>query len=86
MKDKQFAALPLSVEKIIEIVRSVKPGAGDLENCADLFEAGVIDSFGIIALVFELNQAFGVNIGVLDLERTNFRTVASIHDLIKRLS
>ena len=73
------------MEKIIEIIRSIKPGAGDLENCPDLFEAGAIDSFDIIVLVGELNRVFGVNIGVLDLERANFRTVATIHELIKRL-
>lgn len=44
----------------------------------DLFESGVLDSLVFVELLFSLEQAFGIETTVADLEPANFRTLRSI--------
>jgi acyl carrier protein len=48
----------------------------------DLIETGVLDSLGLIALVFEVEQRCGVEIPFETLEVDDFRTVRSIVRLV----
>ena len=57
---------------------------GDADT--DLFDAEIIDSFEIIKLVMQLEEKFGVVIGVEMITAENFRTVDKIANLIKKLS
>ena len=51
----------------------------------DLVDAKHLDSFDIISIVGEFNEAFDVEIDVEDLEPYNFNTVAAMQELIKKL-
>jgi acyl carrier protein len=44
----------------------------------DLFESGVLDSLAFVDLLVELEEEFGVESSVDDLEIENFRSIASI--------
>jgi D-alanine--poly(phosphoribitol) ligase subunit 2 len=45
---------------------------------ASLFEAGVIDSFGVVELVARLEEAFGIQVPDADLVPRKFETLARI--------
>ena len=69
-------------EKIIEILMDLVP---DFEYTDDtkLLEDGILDSFDIVNLVLEINEEFGINIGVEDVNEDNFETVDSILKLVE---
>ncbi|MDR0915715.1 MAG: acyl carrier protein [Oscillospiraceae bacterium] len=69
------------MEKILQILRELRPDV-DFESARDLVDGGILDSFDIVALVTELNDAFGVEIGVLDLTPENFASVETIAELV----
>ncbi len=74
------------MDKVIEILNSIKPGVDFTKEGVDLVEEGVIDSFDIVTIVGELNDTFDVNIGVLDFTPENFSSAANIYALVTRLS
>ncbi len=72
------------MKKILEILESVRPDVDFLEE-TKLIDDGVLDSFDIIAIVSEFNDAFDIDISVEELEPENFNTVQAMQDLIQRL-
>lgn len=50
----------------------------------DLVEAGVLDSLGFAELFLYLEEAFGIQISLDELEIENFRSIARINDFIRR--
>lgn len=49
---------------------------------ADLLETAVLDSMGLVDLLVHLEKAFGVSIGVEELDFDHFRSVASIAAMV----
>lgn len=70
-------------EKIKEIIEDVTGEAVD--DTTEIIEEGILDSFDIVTLVIELNDAFGVKIQVSELLPENFTNVLAIEKLIKSL-
>jgi D-alanine--poly(phosphoribitol) ligase subunit 2 len=52
----------------------------------DLFETGLVDSIGLVELIVELEDRFGVSLPMESLEIDDLRTVGRIADLIVRVS
>lgn len=52
----------------------------------DLLETGLVDSIGLVELILELEERFGVTLPMEDLEIDDFRSVYRIADLIVRFS
>ena len=73
-----------SKEKLMQILTELRPDI-DFEKEDQLIEDGTLDSFDIISLVGELNENFGVEIGVEDLQPENFNSVDAMLALITRL-
>lgn len=71
-------------EKINEILSSVRPGIG-LTGNKRFIDDGMLDSFDMVSLITELNEAFGIEIGVVHMTPENFNSVDSIEKLIKSL-
>ena len=44
----------------------------------DIIEAGLIDSLGLVTLLFELEQEFGVQLPLESLDVEDFRSIANI--------
>ncbi len=72
------------MEKVLEIVKSIR-GDVDFENEKLLIDDGILDSFDIISIVGEFNDAFDIEIDVEDLEPENFNTVEAMWELIQKL-
>lgn len=72
-------------DKILNIVAELRPDV-DFENESKLIDDGVLDSFDIVTLVFELNDAFDLDIEVDELVPDNFNSVDAMVELIKQKS
>lgn len=72
--------------KIADIVAGqAKKPAADVLKSEDLFTEGLIDSFGILDLLGQLEAAFGVTVSNDELTWQNFRSVEQIARLIGAL-
>ena len=71
-------------EQIMKILKGIRSDV-DFENETALIDNGVLDSFDIISIVGELNDAFDVEINVDDLLPENFNNVAAMVELISKL-
>lgn len=69
---------------VCRILKEIKPDV-DFENETALFDDGLIDSFDIIAIVNELNESFGVEISIGDLEPENFNSAKAMCALVQSL-
>ena len=69
------------MEKIIEILQSVRPGI-DVTSHA-IVDDELLDSFDIVTLVSELIDTFNVDISVEDIIPDNFNSVEAINKLIE---
>ncbi|MBQ7973010.1 MAG: acyl carrier protein [Lachnospiraceae bacterium] len=56
----------------------------DLEQ--DLFLSGKLDSFDLVKLVVELEDAFDISIDVEEVTVENFQSVTAIIDLMERIA
>lgn len=72
------------MDKVLDILKGVRPDV-DFENEKELIDAAILDSFDIIAIVGELDDEFGIEIDVSDLEPENFNTAAAIWELAQSL-
>ena len=72
------------MEKLMQTLNDLRPDV-DFEGEEQLIDGEVLDSFDIISLVGELNEAFDVEIGVEDLLPENFNSAKAMLALIERL-
>jgi acyl carrier protein len=71
-------------EQLLKLLKEIRPDV-DFENEKKLIDNGVLDSIDIISTVQEMNDAFGVEIDVEDLEPANFNTIEAMMELIEKL-
>jgi acyl carrier protein len=81
LSDAQFAG---AVRALLADVASPERIAtvGDSD---DLFDAGIVDSFGVLQVIEKIEDKFGVSIPNDELIPQNLWSVAAIVGLIKRL-
>ena len=72
------------MEKLIEILESVKPGI-EYEGKTNLVGGGELDSFDVITLVSELNEAYDIDVPVEEIVEENFNSVEAMYKLIQKL-
>jgi acyl carrier protein len=70
--------------KIIEILMDIRQGV-DWAREKDIIENGLLDSFDMITLIGELNDAFDVSIGLEHMEPENFNSVEAIASMLRDL-
>ena len=70
-------------ESIIEIIVNI---TGEVvKEDTDLIEEGILDSFDMVSLVLELQDAFDITIDVSELLPENFESVNTIAEFIDKL-
>lgn len=72
------------MDELMEILSELRPDV-DFENETSLITDGVLDSFDIIALVSELDEAFDIEIKPSDLVPDNFNSAKAMMALIEQL-
>ncbi|MDD6667424.1 MAG: phosphopantetheine-binding protein [Lachnospiraceae bacterium] len=72
-------------EKILEILNDIDDSV-DFAEEKSLIGDHILDSFAIINLVGELEDAFDITIGPEEMTRENFDSVDQIEEMVKRLS
>jgi acyl carrier protein len=73
-------------QKIINTLKShFQDTSGFVPDDGDnLFEKGVLDSFGVVEFLNFLEARFGVQIQIEDITEANFSTVEAIANLIEK--
>ena len=69
------------MKELLDILENLHPEV-DFETNNRLIDDTILDSFDIVTLVGELNEAFDIQIGVEDLLPENFNSVESMMKLI----
>ena len=72
------------MEKLIEILEDIQPDA-DYESCTTLIDDGILDSFAILSIVSELEEAFDIGITPADIVPENFNSAQALYQMVKRL-
>ena len=72
------------MNELMEILQELRPDV-DFENETQLITNGVLDSFDIVALVGELNDAFDIEIKPNNLIPENFNSAKAMWAMIEKL-
>ena len=72
------------MEKLLNILTEVRPDI-EFENEKKLMDEGVLDSFDVVSIISELNDAFDIHIRVNHLTSENFNSVEAIMALVTTL-
>lgn len=72
------------MDELMEILEELRPDV-DFKNEKALIDDGVLDSFDIVALVGELNDAFDIEIKPNNLVPENFNSADAMLALIEKL-
>ena len=72
------------MEKLMNILMEIDDSI-DYENEKALIADRLLDSFGVITLVSELEDAFDIDIEASEMTPENFNSAGSIYKMIQRL-
>lgn len=72
------------MEKLMHILQEIRPDV-DFENEKALIDDGILDSFDVVSIISELDDAFDVQIRITELDPENFNSVESIWNLVNDL-
>lgn len=72
------------MEKLLEILEGVRPDIDFKEENA-LMDDGILDSFDVVTIISELNDAYDIHIKVTELNAANFNSMDAIMAMVNRL-
>lgn len=72
------------MEKLLEILKSIRPDV-DFANETALIDDGILDSFDVVSIISELDDAFDVQIRINELDPENFNSAEAIWNLVQQL-
>lgn len=72
------------MDELLELLEDIKPTV-DFRTCTGLIDDGYLDSFDILFIVSELNDAFGIEISPVDIIPENFNSAQALWDMVERL-
>lgn len=72
------------MEQLLAILKKIRPDV-DFENEKALIEDGILDSFDVVSIISELDDEFGVQIKITELDPENFNSAESIWALVQKL-
>lgn len=72
------------MEELLEILKEIRPDV-DFENETELIDEGILDSFDVVSIISEIDDAFGVQIRINELDPENFNSAEAIWSLIQKL-
>ena len=72
------------MEKLLELLKGIRPDI-DFENETALIDDGLLDSFDVVSIISEIDDVFGVQIRINELDPDNFNSAVAIWNLIQKL-
>lgn len=72
------------MDRLLEILKEIRPDV-DFENETELIDDGILDSFDVVSIISEIDDAFGVQIRINELDPENFNSAEAIWNLIEKL-
>lgn len=72
------------MEKLFEILEGIRPDV-DFRNETSLIDDGILDSFDVVSIISELDDAFDVQIRITELDPENFNSAEGIWKLVQSL-
>lgn len=72
------------MEQLFKILYEINPGV-DYKTETKLIDEGLLDSFSILTLIPELEEAFDVEITPVEMVPANFNSADAIWNMITRL-
>lgn len=72
------------MDKLLELLKNIRPDV-DFENETELIDEGILDSFDVVSIISEIDDVFGVQIRINELEPENFNSAEAIWNLIQKL-
>ena len=72
------------MERLLEILEEINPDI-DFENCTTLIDDGLLDSFAILEILAEINDAFDVEVSAPEFTPENFNSAQALWAMIQRL-
>ena len=72
------------MDELLELLKSVRPDL-DFENETALIDDGLLDSFDVVSIISEIDDVFGVQIRINELDPENFNSAEAIWNLIQKL-
>lgn len=72
------------MEQLLELLKNVRPDV-DFENETALIDEGILDSFDVVSIISEIDDQFGVQIRINELDPENFNSIDNIWNLIQKL-
>ena len=72
------------MNELLEILEDIKPTI-DFKTCTWLIDEGYLDSFDILSIVSELNDAFEIEISPVDIVPDNFNSAQALWNMVERL-
>ena len=72
------------MDELIEILEDIQPDA-DYETCTTLIDDGILDSFAILSIVSELEDAFDIRITPAEIIPENFNSAQALWKMVCRL-
>ena len=65
------------MDKLLELLKGIRPDV-DFETETALIDDGILDSFDVVSIISELDDEFGVQIRIAELDPDNFNSLQSI--------
>lgn len=72
------------MDELLELLEDIKPTV-NFRTCTGLIDDGYLDSFDILSIVSELNDAFGIEISPVDIVPENFNSAQALWNMVERL-
>lgn len=72
------------MEKLLEILKGIRPDV-DFVNETALIDDGILDSFDVVSIISEIDNVFGVQIRITELDPENFNSTEAIWNLVQQL-
>ena len=72
------------MEKLMKILMDIRPDV-DFENEKSLIDDGYLDSFDVVSIISALDDEFGVQVRINELDPENFNSMEAIWKLVQEL-
>lgn len=72
------------MEELLKLLQEIRPDV-DFENETELIDDGILDSMDIVSIISSIDDVFGVQIRITELDPENFNSVDNLWNLIESL-